>query len=71
MRWSSFNIPTIFNYLTQAKKSWGIYYEREWQGNQCYTAYTFPQIQAAQQDNEVAPACAVLRSCQGRHAAPI
>lgn len=50
-----FNIPTIFNYLTQAKKSWGIYYEREWQGNQCYTAYTFPQIQAAQQDNEVAP----------------
>jgi phospholipase C len=50
-----FNTPTIFNYLTPAGKSWGIYYQEIWQDRQCYTAYTFPQIALAKQGNEVAP----------------
>jgi phospholipase C len=49
-----FNTPTIFNYLTPAGKSWGIYYQDIWQDRQCYTTYTFPQILSAKQDNEVA-----------------
>jgi phospholipase C len=50
-----FNTPTIFNYLTPANKSWGLYYHKPWQAKQCYTAYTFPQLVAAQEDNEIAP----------------
>jgi phospholipase C len=50
-----FNTPTIFNYLTPAKKSWGIYYHQIWHDNQCYTTHTFPEILTAKEDNQVAP----------------
>ena len=44
-----YNIPTIFNRLAEAKdpKSWGLYYEGTWQGDKCFTDYTFPQIRKA------------------------
>jgi phospholipase C len=43
-----FNIPTVFNKLADAGKTWGLYYEVLWQEGKCYTEYTFPQITAAQ-----------------------
>jgi phospholipase C len=39
-----FNVPTLFNALGSAGKSWGLYYEDVWQQGQCYTQYTFPQL---------------------------
>lgn len=39
-----FNVPTLFNALGNAGKSWGLYYEDVWQQQQCYTQYTFPQM---------------------------
>lgn len=43
-----FDIPTLFNALGDAGKSWGLYYEDIWQQNKCYTEYTFPQISGAE-----------------------
>jgi phospholipase C len=39
-----FDVPTVINRLADAGKSWGLYYEDIWHSNQCFTAYTFPQI---------------------------
>lgn len=39
-----FNTPTIWNMLAQKKLSMGIYYHEVWQNNQCYTQYTFPNM---------------------------
>lgn len=42
-----YDIPTLFNALGIAGKSWGLYYEDIWHSNQCYTQYTFPRISSA------------------------
>ena len=44
MALEQFDAPTVINKLADAGKSWGLYYEDIWHSNQCYTAYTFPQI---------------------------
>ncbi|MGD2119476.1 MAG: alkaline phosphatase family protein [Chromatiales bacterium] len=44
-----YNVPTIFNSLAQAGKSWGLYYEDIWHDKKCFTEHTFPQISKAKQ----------------------
>ncbi|MCG8436296.1 MAG: alkaline phosphatase family protein, partial [Gammaproteobacteria bacterium] len=39
-----FNVPTIFNGMASANKSWGLYFTDVWKNNLSYTEYTFPQI---------------------------
>ncbi|MEA2721591.1 MAG: phospholipase, partial [Candidatus Eremiobacteraeota bacterium] len=39
-----FDVPTIFNALTQAGKSCGLYFTDTWHAGQCFTQYTFPQL---------------------------
>lgn len=49
-----FDVPTLFNALAAAGKSWGLYYEVPWlKTGKCFTDYTFPQIAAAR-DGKVA-----------------
>ncbi|OHX14632.1 hypothetical protein BI347_14785 [Chromobacterium sphagni] len=47
-----FDTPTVFNYLAQAGKSWGLYYTSQWMGRS-YTQYTFPQIAQAGGNSEI------------------
>ena len=49
-----FPIPTLFNALSGAGKSWGLYYTDVWQNGQCYTAYTFPNLNQATSNGEIA-----------------
>jgi phospholipase C len=39
-----FKTPTIWNVLAQKKIAMGIYYHETWENNQCYTQYTFPNM---------------------------
>jgi phospholipase C len=49
-----FDLPTVFDRLAEAGKSWGLYYEDVWQKGKCYTDYTFPRIARAPH-GEIAP----------------
>lgn len=42
-----FDVPTLFNALGEAGKSWGLYYDQHWHDGKCYTEYTFPQLSDA------------------------
>jgi len=48
-----FDVPTVFNYLARAGKSWGLYFTDVWQQNKSYTEYTFPQISLATGDSDI------------------
>ena len=42
-----YDLPTIFNKLADAGKSWGLYYEDIWHDKKCFTEYTFPHMSSA------------------------
>lgn len=50
-----FDTKTIWNALPP-DTSWGLYYQDIWENDQCFTQYTFPQInQAIGKNSEIAP----------------
>src|SRR5258708_27964227 len=48
-----FNVPTVFNYLARAGKSWGLYFTDVWKENKSYTEFTFPQISLATGNSDI------------------
>lgn len=42
-----FDVPTIFNALADAGKSWGLYFFDIWKEGKSYTEYTFPHVSRA------------------------
>jgi phospholipase C len=48
-----FQTNTIFNVLSGAGKSWGLYFTDIWQQNQSYTQYTFPWINKVLSNGEI------------------
>ena len=47
--------PTIFNALSDAGASWGLYWQPDWlYPNQSYTEYTFPQLKKGHGKHEIA-----------------
>ncbi len=50
-----FDVPTVFNALAQAGKSWGLYYTDIWKANRSYTEYTFPRISQVVSNVDIAP----------------
>ena len=48
-----FDVPTVFNHLARAGKSWGLYFTDVWQQDKSYTEYTFPQISQARGNSDV------------------
>ncbi|MDH5411618.1 MAG: hypothetical protein OEY16_09540, partial [Alphaproteobacteria bacterium] len=47
-----FKIPTVFNALASAGKTWGIYFTDIWKEGLSYTEYTFPYISKAKANGE-------------------
>lgn len=48
-----FDVPTVFNYLAQAGKSWGLYFTDTWKEGKSYTEFTWPQISHAGGNSDV------------------
>jgi len=42
-----FDVPTVFNAIADAGRTWGLYFTDTWRKGLSYTEYTFPQISKA------------------------
>jgi phospholipase C len=49
-----FDVPTLFNAMSRARKSWGLYYHDIWKNGQNFTQYTFPRLNDVTSGNEIA-----------------
>jgi phospholipase C len=59
-----FDVPTVFNQLAGAGKSWGLYFTDVWRENKSYTEYTFPQISRATGNSDIGPIATFLHRAQ-------
>jgi phospholipase C len=53
LAYQQYELPTVFQYLAQAGKRWGLYFSENWVGNKSYTEYTFPQISRWKDNSEI------------------